>query len=171
MNQIFRITVGQDTLQGRLPSVRVGKGYSCRFFIYGVAAVDGVAGPKIWIAKGAETYFWTGVWDSTIGAWIIDINPDATATVENKTYALTAYGETEQQEFFIGQAAFVVYATIITGGETGGTAGTSVGERLDEMIAWKDAMTALPMFDPESAYDIDLRRQVQTLTNALRGTP
>lgn len=170
MNQIFRITVGQDTLQGRLPPIRVGKDYWCRFHIFGVGNAAGTSSPKIWIATGEDTYFWTGEWSSEIGCWVINISTAATATVASKTYALTAFGMDADQEFFIGQAPFVVFNTIASDGVDGGTAGVpSAASRLDAIEAWIDNFADLPMFDPESARDIEMREQVQTITNKLRG--
>jgi hypothetical protein len=72
----------------------------------------------------------------------------------------------------------VVYANIANGGASGeGEDGTSLLmmiEALTERVeALEDVLTAgaeLPMFDPESAFDIDMRNQVQAITNLLRGT-
>ena len=170
MNQIFRITVGQETIQGRLPSVRVGKDYCCRFHIYGVDYSETVLPPKIWVSTGTGTLFWTGVWSETVGAWVVDVNTDATATVGAKSYALTVFSpDAADKEYLVGQAAFVVFTTIAGGGETGGTAGESVFVRLAALEAWMDNFADLPMFDPESAFDIDMRTQIQTITNRLRG--
>lgn len=171
MNQIFRITVGQETLQGRLPSVRVGKGYCCRFHIYGVDYSETTIPPKIWVAAGTETLFWTGVWSDLVGAWVVDVNTDATLTAGIKSYALTVFSpDAVDKEFLVGQAAFVVFTSVAAGGETGGTAGDSVSARLNAIEAWMDSFTELPMFDPEGAFDIDLRTQMQAVTNMLRGT-
>ena len=168
VNQIFRITVGQETLQGRLPSIRVGKGYWCRFQIYGAEHGEGISPPKVWITTSATTYYWTGVWSAAAGAWIVDVGTDATASVATEEYALSVFGGS--REFFVGQAPFVVYNTIASGGETGGTAGISLDERLIALESWMSSFKNLPMFDPETAFDIDMRTQMQTVTNKLRGT-
>lgn len=173
MNQIFRITVGQDTLQGRLPAVRVGKCFCCRFHIYGVDYSAQVTPPKIWVSVGTDTLFWTGVWDETRGLWVVDVNTDATATAGAKSYALTVFSaESATNEYLVGQAPFVVFDTILTGctGTTGGTAGTSIGARLDAIEAWLAGLAELPMFDPMTARESELRTQVQQITNKLRET-
>lgn len=171
MNQIFRITVGQDTLGGRLAPVRVGKGYWCRFLIYGTSHAEGIPSPKIWIETDTGTFFWTGLWDASAGAWVIDVSPAAADTVVAKTYALTVFSEIEDQEFFVGQAAFVVYDTIASGGETGGTAGVSISLRLTEIETWMSSLKELADFDPETAEDFQLREHLQAVNAKLKGAP
>lgn len=172
MNQIFRITVGQDTLQGRLPAVRVGAGYCCRFHIYGVDYASGVVPPKIWISVGTDVLYWVGTWSETVGAWVVTVNTDATAVAGVKSYALTVFAEAESNEYMVGQAAFVVFDTIASGetGATGGTAGISISARVAALETWMESFSDLPMFDPETAYDIEMRTQIQTITNRLRNT-
>jgi hypothetical protein len=55
--------------------------------------------------------------------------------------------------------------------------GTSIMELVAALTMRVEALEAiltpgasLPMFDPESAFDIDMRNQVQAITNILRGT-
>lgn len=172
MNQIFRITVGQDTLQGRLPAVRVGAGYCCRFHIYGVDYAAGVVPPKIWVSVGTDVLYWVGEWSETVGAWIVNVNTDATATAGVKSYALTVFAEAESDEFLVGQSAFVVFNTIASGetGATGGTAGVSIAGRVAALEAWMGLFSDLPMYDPETATDFEGRTQIQTITNRLRNT-
>lgn len=171
MNQIFRITVGPETLQGRLPPVRVGKNYCCRFHIFGVAYTAETVPPKIWITTAGTTLFWSGTWNGTLGAWVVDVNTDASAAVGSEHYALTVYGEEATNEFMVGQGAFVVYPTIVTGGETaGGTAGESLGSRLEAIEAWMASFETLPAFDPATAFDIDMREQIKTITEKLNGS-
>ena len=181
MNQVFRISVGPETVQGHLPAVRVGLGFGCRFSIAGVDRVDGVPAPKIWISrKEAATVFWEAEWDETVGMWVATIGSDATAAVGSYVYALTMFGEDIGTEFIAGQGAFSVYSSIASPatdgtGETGGT-GTTVQmliTALDERVtALEDkfaALAAIGMFDPVNAFDHEMRQQVADITNALRG--
>lgn len=177
MNQIFRITVGQDTLQGRLPAVRVGKGYSCIFHIHGVAYAEATPPPKIWIGTSeATTLFWTAEWDSALGIWVVSVGSDAAATTEARTYALTMNGP--DGEYIAGQGPFAVYTHVAAGGATGGTAGCSLSAQilaLDGRIAVLEdrlaALTGIPAFDPELADEMEMRNQVLAIGNILRGTP
>ena len=182
MNQVFRINVGPETVQGRLPAVRVGLGFGCRFHISGVDHVADVPAPKIWITrKEAETLYWEAEWNETFGVWVATIGSDATADVGTYVYALTMYGDDVNAEFIAGQGAFAVYDSIAYaggGGGTGGTGGTgsSFGDRV---IALETKMTAvearfaelagLAMFDAAQAFDYELRQQIEAITNMLRG--
>ena len=174
MNQIFRITVGQETLQGRLPPVRVGKGYCSLFHIYGVAHRTDVPAPRIWITTEEETLYWIASWDSEIGAWVVDVSTEATVDAAVKEYALTVFGNTLTKEYLVGQGPFVVYNNIAGGtgatGATGGTAGASLLSRIVAMEERFASLAEIPAFDPEQAFDIDLRTQVQVIGNKLRGS-
>lgn len=183
MNQIFRITVGVETLQGRLQAVRVGKGYSCIFHISGVAYAEGEAAPKIWIGSTeADTLFWTGVWDSEKGVWVVAVNSDASATVATRSYALTMTGDDGTgegvREYIAGQGPFTVYSNIAGGGAEGGDEGESLGEQIVALNArllileqrFEDLAT-LGMFNGEQAFDHEMRAQVEAITNKLRGAP
>lgn len=179
MNQIFRINVGPETVQGRLPAVRVGLDFCCRFHIAGVPHVADVPPPKIWITrKEASTVYWEATWDETLGLWVATIGSDASANVGTYVYALTMYGENDGSEFIAGQGAFAVYTTIAytEGSATGGN-GTSVWDlitalegRIEAVEAKFTAFTELGMFDAEQAFDIDMRNQVAAITTLLRGT-
>ena len=80
MDQIFRINVGPETIQGRLPAVRVGKGFCSLFHITGVAYDDTVPVPKIWIGESENTaLFWEAVWDSSLGLWVVEVGGQAAA--------------------------------------------------------------------------------------------
>ena len=178
MNQIFHITVGQDTLQGRLPTFRVGKGYCSRFEIAGVAHIADVPAPKVWVTLASkETKFWTGVWSADLGLWIVEVNSEPSGTVGSLAYAVTMFGEVADKEYIAGQGTLTVYDSVASGsGETGGATGDSVGARLIALegrvaaIENKfDVFATLATFDPQTAFDIDLRSQVQIITNILRG--
>ena len=178
MRQIFRINVGPETLSGRLPPVRVGKGYCSLFHISGVTNTADVPPPKIWVTTADGTKFWLGVWNDQLGLWVVDVNSDASAAIGPYAYALTMFGADSNKEYIAGQGIFTVYSTIAAGGETGGTAGISYGSliaALDGRIAALEERFAgfveLGMFDPINAYDSDLRAQVQAITTMLRGTP
>lgn len=180
MNQVFRINVGPDTVQGRLPPVRVGLGFGCRFHIAGVPHVADVPAPKIWITrKEAATLFWTAAWDETLGVWVADIGNDATANIGTYAYALTMYGESTGNEYIAGQGAFAVYSSIAYAGGSGGTGGT--GSSVYELVAALDGrltaiearfadLATLGMFDPEQAFEHELRQQLADITNKLRGS-
>jgi len=176
MNQVFRITVGQETILGRLPAVRVGRGYCCRFHIYGVEYSEETPPPKIWITTADNTLFWTGTWDSQIGAWVVEIGGDAAATVGSAyNYALTVFGADLNKQYIVGQGLFAVYDSIASGGETGGTSGTSLSDQIvdlqtrltvvEEKLA---AFVSLSSFDPETSNEEALREQVRTITDILR---
>lgn len=182
VNQIFRINVGPETLQGRLQAVRVGKGYSCVFHISGVAYVEGEAALKIWIGSTeADTLFWTGEWDSAKGLWVVTVSQQATETVATRSYALTMTGDDGTgegvREYIAGQGPFTVYDNIAAGGGEGGEDGESFGEQLAALDArilvleqrFEDLAT-LGMFDGQNAYDHEMRTQIETITNKLRGT-
>ena len=180
MNQVFRINVGPETVQGRLPAVRVGLGFGCRFHISGVDHVADVPAPKIWITrKEAATLYWEAVWDETLGLWVATITADAAAYVGSSyVYALTMYGEDTGTEYIAGQGTFAVYSTVAYAGATGGTGGTGssiydlisgIDARLTAVEARFTALAGLGMFDAEQAFDIELRQQVEAITNALRG--
>lgn len=171
MNQIFRITVGQDTLHGRLPAVRVAKGFCSRFHIYGLAHSEEAHGPKIWVTTADDTLYWTGAWSQALGVWVVEVNTDATQAAGSKNYALTVFDESGTNEYLAGQGSFTVFSSIADPetGMTGGTAGQSLSARVTVLEAWMESFEDLPMFDPVSAYDIDLRNQMQTVTNKLRG--
>ena len=181
MNQTFRINVGQETLQGRLTAVRVGKGFPCVFYISGVENVEDVAPPKIWVgATEATARFWSGIWSDLLGLWVVTVGTNATATVGSASYAMTMFGvvpgEAEAREYIVGQGPFTVYANIAGGGGETGETGQSLGEQIIELAARLDAIEArfadlatLGMFDPENAFDIDMRNQVQAITTKLRG--
>lgn len=179
MNQIFRINVGAETIQGRLPAFRIGKGYCCRFQISGVEYVAEGVPPKIWITTGtgesATTLFWTGAWSSELGLWVVEVNTDASAVAGVFSYALTVFGAEADKEYIVGQGSFTVYTTIAAGGETGGTAGQSVAvtladheARIAAIEAKFEAFAGLATFDP-AAFDTDMRNQVLAITNILRG--
>ena len=179
MNQIFRINVGPETVQGRLPAVRVGLDFGCRFHIAGVAHVADVPAPKIWITrKESSTVYWTATWDETLGLWVATIGSDASAEVGTYVYALTMYAEDGVTEFIAGQGAFAVYPTIAyTDGSATGDNGTSVWDlitalegRLEAIETRFTAFAELGMFDAEQAFDIDMRNQVAAITTLLRGT-
>lgn len=150
MNQIFRINVGPETVQGRLPPRRVAQHFNCRFHITGVSA-DALAAPKIWVSTENGTLFWEGEFDATLGVWVVEVNGDASETVGSYAHALSIYGEEEGKEYMAGQGAFTVYASIADGGETGGTAGTSVYELVELLTARVEALESkigkVPMFD------------------------
>ena len=196
MRQIFRINVGPETISGRLPPVRVGKGYCSLFHISGVANTADVPPPKIWVTTADDTKFWLGVWNDQLGLWVVDVNSDASAAIGSFAYALTMFGADSNKEYIAGQGIFTVYSTIAAGGETGGTAGESVGvllgdltdrvaalelaqpggtgensleSRLGAIETWLTGLAELPMFDPQTARDIEMREQVQAITNKLRG--
>ena len=165
MNQVFRITVGPETIEGRLPARRVGLNYNCRFHVAGVPA-DAAAAPKIWITTS----------DGTLGVWVVDVNTDASQVAGSYLYALTLCDDSATEEYIAGQGAFTVYTTIASGGETGGTAGESVlalitalESRVETIEARLTEFAQLEMFDPLAARDIEMREQVQTITNLLRG--
>lgn len=191
MNQIFRITVGQETILGRLPPVRVGQGYSSLFHISGVAAT--CAAPKLWITtktvsvdpeteeeiETTDTRFWTAVWSTTLGLWVVSVGNLPTQNTGSYLYAVTMCGGGQDApEYIAGQGSFVVYSNIANGGASGeGEGGTSIMEMIEALTERVEALEAvltagaeLPMFDPESAFDIDMRNQVQAITNLLRGT-
>ena len=181
MNQIFRITVGPETVQGRLPPFRIGKGYCCRFHIAGVEHVENGKPPKIWITTGtgesARTLYWTAEWNDDEGLWVVEVNTDASAVAGVFSYALTVFGVAADKEYIIGQGAFTVYTTIASGGETGGTAGQSLAvtvadheARIAAIEAKFAAFAGLATFDTQ-AFDIDMRNQVLAITNILKGNP
>lgn len=177
MNQVFRIAVGPETLEGRLPARRVAQHFACRFHISGVPS-DAVSAPKIWITtETGSVLYWVGTFDGNQGVWVIDVNTDASETVGSYLYSLTVTDNEDAEEYNVGQGAFTVYSTIASGGETGGTSGASVyelllsiDERLQTVEGRFEEMSGLAMFDPESAFDIELRQQVQSITNLLRGS-
>ena len=150
MNQVFKITVGPETIDGRLPPRRVGQHFNCRFHVGGVAA-DSITAPKIWISTATGSLFWEGEFDATLGVWVVEVNGDATETAGSYVYALTLYGEEEGLEYIAGQGAFTVYASIADGGETGGTAGTSVYELVEALTARVETLESkagkVPLFD------------------------
>ena len=178
MNQIFRITVGQETIFGRLPAIRVGKGYCCRFHIFGAAYSETTPPPKIWVTTADATLFWSGVWSETLGVWIVEVGSDAAATVGSSyNYALTVFGTEANKEYIVGQGSFTVYDTIAGAGETGGTAGTSLSEqildlqtRLSVVEEKLGAFLAISSFNPETSNEEALREQVKAITDILRGT-
>jgi hypothetical protein len=176
MNQIFRITVGQETLSGRLPTLRVGLGYCSLFHISGVSPSG--AAPKVWVSVDEESPdYWEGIWDSERGVWVVEVGNSVTATAGTYAYAITMGGaEADDPEYIAGQGAFVVYTSITCGGGTQGEPGTSwlgllqeLSERVENIEAVLEAGAVIGMFDPETAFDIDLRTQVQSITNILRG--
>ena len=188
MNQIFRITVGPETIQGRLPTCRVGRTYSSVFHIAGVS--PDVAPPKIWVSvttpspdagtpETTTTLFWTGVWSAKLGLWVVEVNNDPTQNAGSVPYALTVGGGVDKPEYIIGQGVYVVYDNIAAGGgASGGQPGdtllsriTTLEDRVTEIELKLLAMTNLPLFDPIGAFDIDMRNQVHAITNILRGTP
>ena len=187
MNQIFRITVGPETIHGRLPACRVGRCYSSLFHVAGVS--PDIEPPKVWInvvtpgvgdaPDTTEVLYWTGEWSNTLGLWVIGVNSDPTQKTGTVPYALTVGGGDGTPEYIIGQGTFTVYDNIAAGGGcSGGDPGESLAslvaaltERVEELEARWSAMMELPMFDPQAAFDIDMRNQVQAITNILRGTP
>lgn len=150
VNQVFKITVGPETIDGRLPPRRVGQHFNCRFHIGGVSA-DSPTAPKIWVSTDTGSLFWIGEFDATLGVWVVEVNGDATETVGSYVYALTVYGEEAGLEYIAGQGAFSVYSSIASGGETGGTGGESVYELLEALTARVETLESkagkVPMFD------------------------
>lgn len=137
MNQIFKITVGQDTIKGVLPSIRVGQGYCSLFHISGVDGGDTAEPPKIWVTIGEDSFFWTCQWIN--GLWQCIVNDDPTRKTGIKDYAITVGGGADESgktnpEFLVGQGKFVVYPNIAgsSGGE-GGEPGESVSGRIDSL--------------------------------------
>lgn len=173
MNQIFRIAIGPETIEGRLPSLRVGQGYYSLFHISGVSSTE--APPKVWITTAGDTQYWEAVWDSERAVWVASVSNSVTQIVDTYAYAVTMGGATEDApEYIAGQGIFTVYSNIALGG-TVGEEGTSIAGMLSELTervasieAVLEAGSELTMFDPEAAYDIDLRTQVQAITNILR---
>ena len=181
MNQVFRISVGPETVKGALPPARVGLGFCCRFIITGVDNVADVPTPKIWVSrKEAATVFWEAVWDADNAYWVATVSADAAANVGNYAYALTMFGADIGAEFIAGQGAFGVYSSIAspTGG-TGATGGT--GLTVDGKIAalearivaledWRDGIAGIAQFDAANAFEYELRQQVADITNILKGS-
>ena len=186
MNQIFRINIGPETLQGRLPPVRVGHRFSSVFHVTGAGDASAIP-PRIWITvddpnhegegqPSKVTLFWIGQWNHERGLWQIHVNPDATRKVGIQFYALTIAGGTNAAEYIAGQGTFTVYQNIVVDGESGGTAGDSLDarllaltERVESLETRFAALSTLPMIDPDTAKDWEMREQVRTITNMLRG--
>jgi len=168
VNQVYRITVGQGTLLGRLPAVRVGVGFCCRFEVYGVSHATGTVPPKIWITTADDTLYWVGVWDTRLGAWIVEVNTDATEEVASRKYALTVFGTAEDKEYFVGESSFEVIATIAGTGATGGVSGQSVSVRLTQIEDWIGAFADIGDFDPENATDFEMREHVKAIGDKLK---
>lgn len=178
MNQIFRITIGPETILGRLPSLRVGQGYCSLFHIAG-ATEDGTGiSPKVWISKDGDTLFWTGEWDEDRGLWVVNVGSAISSEPGTYAYAITM-ANADGCQYIAGQGVFSVYSNIASGSGTSGDdePGTSIMELVAALTMRVEALEAiltpgasLPMFDPESAFDIDMRNQVQAITNILRGT-
>lgn len=189
MNQIFRITVGPETIHGRLPPCRVGRTYSSVFHIAGVA--PDVAPPKIWITvkeqapeppaepAAPQVLYWVGEWSAKLGLWEVKVNSDPTQVVGTTPYALTVGGGAGEPEYLIGQGTYVVYDNIAAGGggvggEPGNTLANAINELSDRVVELERKfadMGMLPLFNPTTAFDMDMRNQVQAITNVLRGTP
>ena len=174
MNQIFRITVGPETIEGRLPTLRVGQGYYSLFHIAGVSPTE--AAPKVWITTEGDTQYWTAEWDTERGVWVATVSNAVTQVVGSYAYAVTMGGADDTDpEYIAGQGVFVVYTNIAAGGIVGkdGTSIVGMISALEARIAMIESVleagAELGMFDPEAAYDIDMRNQVQAITNILRG--
>lgn len=175
MNQIFRITIGPETLNGKLPAVRVGQGYNSLFYISGVSS--SVRPPKVWVSANGETQFWESVWSPTEGLWVCEVGNSVTANAGGYMYAVTMNStEDALPEYIAGQGHFVVYSNITMFSGTPGSDGQSfasqfqaLSDRLDAIEAVMFAGSTLGMFDPDEAYDYEFRNQVKSITNILRG--
>ena len=173
MDQIFKITVGQETIEGRLPALRIGQGYASRFHIFGVGSSE--APPKVWVGSAEDPEYWTSTWDSDIGGWVAEVGTSPTEDVGEKLYAITLGGATEGAvEYIVGQGAFTVYTNIAAGDGTSGIPGTSplglIAALTVRVVALESQMTELstiPAFDI-AAYDAVMRTQVESITNKLR---
>ena len=182
MNQIFRITIGQETLNGKLPSVRVGQGYCSLFYISGVSST--VRPPKVWVSANGETFFWEAVWSELEGVWICEVGNSVTENAGGYMYAVTMNSKDDAlPEYIAGQGHFIVYTNITNFSGTPGSDGQSFASQfqalwdslnatIDRLTAIESVMTAgaaLGMFDPDQAYDYEFRNQVKSITNILRG--
>lgn len=120
MNQVFKITVGPETINGRLPGLRVGQGYCSVFHIAGVSSDS--EPPKVWVTVGEDSYFWVATWLD--GVWQCLVNNDPTQTVGTKDYAITMGGGDDggntKPEYIAGQGKFTVYHNIAGSGTAGG---------------------------------------------------
>lgn len=182
MKQTFSITIGPETVDGRLRNVRVGKDFCCRFMIYGVSP-SALLAPKIWITclvnNATVTKYWTSAYNESLGCYIATIGNDATSSVGTFTYAVTLFDDSDvSQEFVAGQGTFTVYQTIasVDSTEGGGTSGNTLSTTL---AAFDGRITAienkfarlatLSDFDPNSATDEQFRAQLETITSMLKG--
>jgi hypothetical protein len=174
MNQVFRITVGQDTLLGKLPSLRIGRGYSSVFHIAGVSP-DTQLPPKVWVSVGDPTHYRLGEWSVELRLWVVTVGNWATSETGAQVYAVTTGGDNGAAEYIVGQGAFVVYANIAFGGSEGDD-GTSVMAQLAALALrvaaleeWRGAFSGIATFDPNVALERDLRAQVVSITTLLKG--
>lgn len=137
MNQIFKITIGQDTINGKLPGLRVGQGFCSVFHIAGVDSSG--PPPKVWVTVNEDSYFWTSVWLD--GVWQCVVNAEPTQKVGTKQYAITMGGGDDGEggakpEYIAGQGTFTVYHNIAGSGT--GTEGGEGGQTITGQIAALD---------------------------------
>ena len=173
MDQIFKITVGQETIDGRLPALRIGQGYASRFHIFGVGSAE--AAPKVWVGSAEDPEYWTSTWDSVIGGWIANVGTSPTEEAIGSTYAITLGGATEgAAEYIAGQGVFTVYANIASGEGISGETGVSLvgliaalALRVTAIEAQMTELATIAAFDT-GAFDSVMRTQVEAITNKLR---
>jgi len=175
MNQIFKIAIGPETVNGKLQSLRVGQGFSSRFHITGVS--PNATAPKVWVSIEENAYYWTAVWDPLDGVWVVDVGSTVTVDTGTFDYAVTmGSDELESPHYIAGQGKFVVYPNIAITGGLEGDQGSSVVAQLNDHEIRITALEAagggggdLPAFDPATAYDHELRAQVDAITTYLNG--
>lgn len=127
MNQIFRIAIGPETIEGKLPSLRVGQGYGSLFNISGITSVE--PAPKVWIKTDDEepAVFFEGTWDTERGLWEVDVGSSISQIAGSYLYAITVNSAVEGDPTYIaGQGSFVVYSNIASDGGDVGEAGATV---------------------------------------------
>lgn len=134
MAYAFRINVGPETLLGRLPPVRVGKGYCSLFYITGVPFAEELPHPRLYVGADELTaQYWVAEWDGEKGFWVVDVGAEAAKDIANLFYTLVVHS-TEGRQYVVGTGTFQVYSHIaIGGGETGAT-GESAGEILTDLL-------------------------------------
>ena len=173
MNQIFRTAIGPETVSGKLPSIRVGKNYCSLFHITGIASTE--PAPKVWISVNDVTLYWEGTFDTTNGVWVVEVGNSITATAGTFAYAITMVGSNESApEYIAGQGIFTVYSNITTNDSELGEAGTSFVAVIADLTSRIETLEAgggatLPTFNPDTAFDTELRAQVLAITNYLNG--
>lgn len=160
MNQIFKITVGQDTIDGILPNIRVGKEYWMLFHIAGVTPQEGVAAPTVWITVGEVPYCWHGTWNSDLGVYVVNVNTTPTQTVGNKHYAITV-GGSDGATYMVGQGNLTVYEHIAVGGHD---TESIIFQRLDDLEGRVDALE-------QTVPSCVTKSQLSTIAEAIQSMP